>query len=288
MILNPLDTRAGQLMNVDLKALRVAMIDEELVVRKGKNANVLAITEGDGLSVMRLPIFVGDDIVIDIRQMLRAEDKKVTNYIALDRMLISASLMDESVENLDKFKAFYIKSLQVVIGERVRRALMLTLEDLKYLNNLLCIYGLSQYVEYTLEEKVQISKNFLIGEAVDADLLTKAISASVGDIESFDDIFTVLNSLNTISSRLKKLDRDVLIGTLTPIVFGDSVAFLLAGIESPALWMAIIYNHTQERIYSKTQLVNIMKNYKDLVNLDVNMKLVKRLTKERSFNFDNL
>jgi len=287
MILNPLDTRAGKIMNVDIKAIQTAIIDEELTIRNGKNVNVLAITEGD-LAVMKLPIFIGEDIVIDIRSMLRPKDKSVTNIIALDRMLVSASLMDESMDNLDKFKEFYIKSLQVVIGERVRRTLMLTVDDVKYLNNLVCIYGLSQFTEYSLEEKVHISKNFLIGESVDSDMLTKAISSTVEDIDNFDDIFTVLRKLTVISTRLQKLDRDVLVGALSPIVFGDSVAFLLAGLETPALWMAIIYNHTEERIYSKTMLANIMKNFKDLVKLDTNMKLVKRINKERAFDFGNL
>jgi len=288
MILNPIESRVGSLMNVDFNALRTAIIDEELFVTKGLNSNILSITEGDDLPVLKLPVIVSGDIVIDIRSSIRAKDKKITNQIALDRLTTAATMMDLSIDNLDKFKGFYVRSIQMIVGERVRRSLVLTVEDVKYLNNLLCIYALSQFVDYSLEEKVQISKNFIIGEQVDTDILVKSISASSGDVVSLEDVFAVLKYTDTISTRLKKLDRDVLTGIMSSIVFGDSVPFLLAGLEVPSLWIALIHTHTTERIYSKTILTKIVKDYSKTIKLDDHMKLVKRAIKEIPFNYTEI
>jgi len=272
---NPLDTDLIKLSQPDVRMIREIILgeDEREVLIRGDITMII----GSDVPRILVPIIVDDTVVLDMRGVVD-EQGKTLNRLEYDLRINAAMFLAYSLKDDNKYKKLYIRSMQVVIGGRIRKELMLDLSDLMYLNNVIAIYAFMQYGNYTVENAMDIYEKYLVGQAVDKDELYKVID-EVGGLETVDQMMMVLQQLDGASNRLKKISKEVLYSSLSGSVNNSATVYLLVGIEQPYLYLSLIYTYLSNTMYKKTYFSMVLENMKKLLDLKDNMKKMEKIIK---------
>lgn len=274
-MINPLDTDIIGLDAPDVKKIRELILgeDENEVLTKG---DIIYIVGGTIPRIL-CPIIIDDAVVVDMRSVY-SPDGKILNKLEYEIRLDTARMVSYSIEDDSKFKEFYIKTLQIIIGGKLRKELVLDTNDLMYLNNVVAIYGVMQYGKYDVMNALDIYPKYLIGLPVDKDNL-KEVIADVGGLETIEQMIEVINKLDNVSNRLKKVNKEVLFSAVTTTVFSGAAINLLVGIEIPYVLVALVYTYTNNRLYEKSQFSSMISFNTKLLDLKDNIKKLDRILK---------
>jgi len=225
-------------------------------------------------------------IFIDIRTMVKHRldgidnlDDMIQNRVAFDSMLKYVKILMnkfDAEEILLDFKIKLIKIWSGSISSHITQNFRANQDDSMNFRILLAYYGACLVGIGDKEERLIFAAKCTLGVNKINDL-ERLIGDN--DIENINvDGFMEFIDKILYGTRLSNITKDTFIITATTIVFGlDLRKLMTASLEDPALFVIILNNVLNNRIYNKTSLSNILKLQQKNFELSEFMKYLETM-----------
>ena len=225
-------------------------------------------------------------IFVDIRTMVKHRitdienlEDMIQNKVAFESMMLYVKLLmkkfnDENI-SID-FKVNLIKIWAACISSHITQNFRANQDDSMIFRMLLAYYGGCLVGIEGKEERTIFASKCTLG-INKINFVEKIIDGN--DIEEIN-IEGFMSFIDKImfGSRLSSITRDTFLITATTIVFGLDLRKLMTGsLEDPGLFVVVLNNVLNNRIYNKTSLANILKYQQRNLNIQDFIKQLEKM-----------
>jgi len=284
MIIIPQDTTLGSLTYYDQNKLTSILIQSGDISYGLKGNKTFKIITGKDSTEEELPIFnypylINENILIDERPFVKDKTKyeleEMLNLrLPFETPLLSGILIDK--EDINEFRQFYIKLIQILVGGRLKNILNLSISDSTILNNILSIYATNIITDYNnIDAVIGVAQNNVIGETIHENDLKAYVNNLT--LNSIPDVCYVLSKIGDLSRTANNITPEIIYDAVGSLVFNSHRLPLLVGLESPYTMLAITYTYLTNSLYNKTGIVfsiNIFKNALNIQQFEVKIKTI--------------
>lgn len=275
MIKLPQETTLGSLIMYDEHMLRSELLGSDLTYGVRPKRGISIIT-GRNVIEKELPVFhypykIDDKTIIDLRPYVKNTEKFELEEIINLRLsfgipLLSGILVDNN--EIDMFKQFYIKVIQILVGGRLKNALNLSISDSLVLNNILAVYATNMVTDYDrIDACIGVAQMNTIGEKLHENDLKTYINGV--NMDSIAKVCEVLSGIEDCSKTLRSVTQEVVNDAVGGVVFGTHRLPLLIGLESPYTLIPIVYTYLNNPLYKKTGIVFSVGTFKSALKVDM-------------------
>lgn len=293
MLITPQETTLGSLSVYDKTRLREALLGNGDISYGINGKHTFRIITGrthleEELPVFSYPYLLDNNIIIDERPYTKDKTKyelsEVLNLrLPFDIPLVSGILLDKG--DLGEFRQFYIKTMQILIGGKLKNTLNLSVADSLILNNIIAVYATNIISDYNnIDACVGVAQANVIGETLHENDIKEYIGGQ--PLNNIHDLCVILSGIEDGSRNLRAINPEVVNDAVGSLVFQTHRLALLIGIESPYSLLSIIFSYLDNPLYKKTGIVFSLGIFKSALGIDQFNTKMKTLLKH--YKVDNL
>ena len=278
MLNNPMNSSITKNIKIDELSIRKWIMDGNVSYDiNGRNKKIVIIVGKSNiekeLDNLKLPAVIDDAIVIDLRENCKdkRDAERLEDFILtrtdFKNKLVTGFLVDEGCSSLDEYRSVYVKTIQSVVGGNLKTILSLDVNDMNTINGLLALMAVNVIATgRDLDTRIAIAQNLTIGEPIHNNKYERILNGR--ELYNIDDLVEILKDLEGVSIRVRKITKDVFYSVIGGSVFLKHRLNAIAGMEVPAVWLALVNTYTTDRLYAKSQLFYRIDAIKKMVQLE--------------------